>query len=237
VVAVVSERRVAFIVGGSSGIGGATARALAAAGWHVHLLARREDRLRVLADELGGSWQVADVASPDGLTEALRVSVERQGAPAFAVYSSGVLELGRVAEQSVAEWSRVIDVNLVGAFTFSRALLPVLEPGSRLVFVSSVSARHGMAGQTAYAASKAGLTRFAEALGREVQPDGIGVHVVEPGPTATEMLEREGTAANQLDPQHVGDIVAWLATLPPEVVLRELEVRVVTSGPFARRRH
>jgi NAD(P)-dependent dehydrogenase (short-subunit alcohol dehydrogenase family) len=233
----VSERPVAFVVGGSSGIGSATARALAGAGWHVHLLARREDRLRALAQELGGSWLVADAASSDDLTAALEESVRRHGAPAFAVYASGVLVIGDVTERSVAEWTSVVDVNLVGAFVFARTLVPALGPGSRLVFVSSISAHNGMAGQTAYAASKAGLTRFAEALGREVQPAGIGVHVVAPGPTATEMLDLPGTAAHQLDAGHVGDIVAWLATLPPEVVLRELEVRAVTSGPFARRRH
>jgi NAD(P)-dependent dehydrogenase (short-subunit alcohol dehydrogenase family) len=233
----VSERPVAFIVGGSSGIGAATARALSAQGWHVHLMARREERLRALADELGGSWLVADVASPDGLTAALEESVRRHGAPTFAVYASGVLGLGEVAGSSIAQWTGVVDVNLVGAFVFARALIPTLAAGSRLVFVSSISANSGMAGQTAYAASKAGLTRFAEALGREVQADGIGVHVVQPGPTATEMLDLPGTAAHQLDPQHVGDIVAWLAELPPEVVLREIEVRVVTSGPFAQRRH
>lgn len=232
-----SERAGAVVVGASSGIGAATARALAADGFRVHLLARRADRLRALAEEIGGTWAAADVADDTAFGAALAAGVEAHGAPAVAVYASGVLELGAVTEQSVAEFRRVLDINLVGAFAFAKALVPAMAPGSRLVLVSSISAQRGIQNQTAYAASKAGLSRLAEALGREVMPRGIGVHVIEPGPTATEMLDRPGTAAYQLDARHVGDVIAWLAHLPPQVVLRELDLRAVTVGPFATSRH
>jgi short-subunit dehydrogenase len=89
---------------------------------------------------------------------------------------------------------------------------------------------------TAYSASKAGLSCFAEALRHEVEPRGIGVCLVEPGPTATDILT-PGAHPYQLEAEHVGEIVAGLADVPPEVVLGAVEVWPVTAGPFARPRH
>jgi NAD(P)-dependent dehydrogenase (short-subunit alcohol dehydrogenase family) len=231
-----SDSPFAIVVGASSGIGSATARALASRGRSVHLLARRADQLRALADELGGSWAVADVTSPADLTAALSAAVAEHGPPSFAVYSSGVLGRGALVEQSLDEWRAVLDVNLVGAVVFAKALVPRLEAGSRLVFVSSVSARRGLANLTAYSASKAGLSCFAQALQQEVEPLGIGVCVVEPGPTATDILT-PGLHPYQLEPEHVGELVAGLADVPCDVVLGAIEVRPVTEGPFARPRH
>jgi NAD(P)-dependent dehydrogenase (short-subunit alcohol dehydrogenase family) len=153
------------------------------------------------------------------------------------VYAAGALEVSPVKGHPVELWRRIIEVNLTGAFLFARSVSDQLEPGSRIIFVSSVSGAKGQPNLSAYAASKAGLSRFAESLSAELEHQGIGVHVVAPGPVATPLLDRPGSPGFQLDADQVGDIVAWLASLPADVVVREIVVQAVTRGPYARDRH
>jgi NAD(P)-dependent dehydrogenase (short-subunit alcohol dehydrogenase family) len=89
---------------------------------------------------------------------------------------------------------------------------------------------------SAYSASKGGLERFAEAAAGELGRRGVGVHVVAPGQVATPMLDREGTSPFQLEPERVGELIAWLGELPPDVVLQNLVIEPTSVGPFAIRR-
>ena len=226
----------AAIVGASSGIGAATARRLAADGWRVHVTARREQPLRELAQETGATFTVADMSQED---DARRVAADLAalgGELRLAVYAAGVLEPAELAGHPLDAWERTIAVNLTGGFLFARELLPLLSAGSRVVFTSSVSARKGARGLAAYAASKSGLDRLAESLQAEHERDGIGVHVLALGPVATPMLDRPGVSPFQLDADEVADVIAYLTTLPPGVVMRDLQIRATTSGPFAQRR-
>ncbi|MDW5594252.1 SDR family oxidoreductase [Conexibacter stalactiti] len=226
----------AVIAGASSGIGAATARRLAADGWNVHVAARRAEPLRALAREISGSCTVADLSQA---ADARRLAddVAALGTPAkLAIYAAGVLEPAEIADHPLDVWERTIAVNLTGGFLFAQALLPSLGAGSRIVFTSSVSARKGARGLAAYSASKSGLDRLAEALQAEHEQDGIGVHVLALGPVATPMLDRPGVSPFQLDPEQVADVIAQLAALPPDLVMRDLQLRAVTKGPFARRR-
>jgi NAD(P)-dependent dehydrogenase (short-subunit alcohol dehydrogenase family) len=226
--------RSAVIVGGSSGIGAATARALAAEGFAVHLIARREEPLRELAAEIGGTYTAADMTDP---AEAERTLAALTAPVGIAVYGAGALAVSTVAEHPLDLWERAIAVNLTGAFLFARGIVDKLEPGSRVFFLSSVAAGKGQPRQGAYAASKSGLSRFAESFAAEMEPQGVGVHIVSPGPVATPMLDVPETSPFQLDPEQVADVIAYLAALPPDVVLRDVEMRAVVKGPFARRRH
>jgi NAD(P)-dependent dehydrogenase (short-subunit alcohol dehydrogenase family) len=230
------HRPVAVIGGASSGIGEAVARRLAADGFHVHVAARREQPLRALAEQVGGTSTVADLSQAADARRLADDVAALDGAVRLAVYAAGVLEPHAVASHPLDVWERTIAVNLTGGFLFSQALLPQLVPGSRLLFTSSVSARKGARGLAAYAASKSGLDRLAESIAAEHERDGIGVHVLALGPVATPMLDREGVSPFQLDPDEVADVVAYLATLPGSVVMRDLQIRAATSGPFARRR-
>ncbi|MDO8189426.1 SDR family oxidoreductase [Conexibacter sp. JD483] len=224
----------AVIAGASSGIGAAAARKLAAEGFHVHVAARRAEPLRELADAIGGSCTVADLSS-EADAQRLAADVAQLGrAPKLAIYAAGVLEPTQIAGHPLDVWERTIAVNLTGGFLFARELLPLLTAGSRIVFTSSVSARKGARGLAAYSASKSGLDRFAEALQAEHERDGIGVHVLALGPVATPMLDRPGVSPFQLDADEVADVIAYLATLPPGVVMRDLQIRAATKGPFAR---
>lgn len=226
----------AVIAGASSGIGAATARRLAADGWRVHLAARREQALRELAQASGATFTVADLAQAEDAQRLADDVAALGGAPRLAIYAAGVLEPAELAGHALDVWERTLAVNLTGAFLFTRALLPHLRAGSRVVFTSSVTARKGARGLAAYSASKSGLDRLAEALQAEHEQDGIGVHVLALGPVATPMLDRPGVSPFQLDPEQVADVIAHLATLPPGVVMRDLQIRAATRGPFAHRR-
>jgi NAD(P)-dependent dehydrogenase (short-subunit alcohol dehydrogenase family) len=227
--------RSAVIVGGSSGIGAATARLLAADGFAVHLIARREEALRELQGEIGGTFTAADMTDAAESERVLGALVAPVG---VAIYAAGVLgEIAPVAELSLAAWERALAVNLTGAFLFARGIAPKLEPGSRVFFLSSVAANKGQPRQAAYAASKAGLSRFAESFAAEMEPQGVGVHIVSPGPVATPMLDIPETSPFQLDAEQVADAIGHLVHLPADVVLRDVDLRAVVRGPFARRRH
>ncbi len=225
----------AVIVGGSSGIGAATARLLAREGCAVHLIARREDALRELATEIGGTYNAADMTVAE---ESARVLAAIDAPVGIAVYAAGVLgEIAPVADLPVAAWEHALAVNLTGAFLFARGIAPKLEPGSRVFFLSSVAAEKGQPRQAAYAASKAGLSRFAESFAAEMEPQGIGVHIVSPGPVATPMLDIPETSPFQLGAEQVAEVIGSLAKLPADVVLRDVSMRAVVRGPFTRRRH
>jgi NAD(P)-dependent dehydrogenase (short-subunit alcohol dehydrogenase family) len=231
----VSPAKTAVIVGGSSGIGAATARLLAAEGFAVHLVARREEPLRELAAEIGGTYTAADMTDAATCEQVLDALPTPLG---VAIYAAGVLgEIAPVAELSLAAWEQALAVNLTGAFLFARGVAPKLEPGSRVFFLSSVAANKGQPRQAAYAASKAGLSRFAESFAAEMEPQGVGVHIVSPGPVATPMLDIPETSPFQLDAEQVAEAIVHLVDLPPDVVLRDVDLRAVTRGPFARRRH
>jgi NAD(P)-dependent dehydrogenase (short-subunit alcohol dehydrogenase family) len=225
----------AVIVGGSSGIGAATARLLAGEGFAVHLIARREEPLRELAAEIGGTYTVADMTDAG---ESERVLGELDAPLGVAIYAAGILgEIAPVADLAVASWEGALAVNLTGAFLFARGVAPKLEPGSRVFFLSSVAANKGQPRQAAYAASKAGLSRFAESFAAEMEPKGVGVHIVSPGPVATPMLDIPETSPFQLDPEQVAATIGYLVHLPTDVVLRDVDLRAVVRGPFTRRRH
>lgn len=226
----------AVIVGASSGIGAATARRLAGDGWRVHLVARREAPLRELAAATAATFTVADVSLADDAQRIGDAVAALGGEVRLAIYAAGVLEPSPLLTHPLAVWERTLAVNLTGGFHFAQVLLPHLGAGSRVVFLSSVSGRRGARGLAAYAASKSGLDRLAEALQAEHERDGIGVHVLQLGPVATPMLDRPGVSPFQLEPEQVADVIAYLATLPPGLVMRDLQIRAATSGPFARRR-
>ena len=127
----------------------------------------------------------------------------------------------------------MIRVNLRSAFVVSQAVLPLMPQGGRIIFVSSSSAHEPHPGKTAYSASKAGLNAFAFALAKEVDRDGINVHVVTTGPVDTPMLDGVRFAMLALNAPDVARTIAWLDTLAPNVKLSEVQMSSVEQGPFA----
>ena len=221
--------RVAIITGGSSGIGLACGRLLAAEGYDVVLTARREGPLRAAADEIGARWIAADSADE----AAFAAVVGAAGRVDLLVHAAGVMAGTFVRKETADTFDSVLRTNLRSAFVVTAAVLPVMTAGGRIVFLSSSSAHAPQPGKAAYSASKAGLNAFALALAKEVDRDGIAVHVVTTGPVATPMLDDVHFPMLALDVDDVAKTIAWLDTLAPSVSLPEVAVGAVEKGPFA----
>jgi NAD(P)-dependent dehydrogenase (short-subunit alcohol dehydrogenase family) len=138
-----------------------------------------------------------------------------------------------VRKEDLATFERVVRTNLTSAFVVAAAALPVMASGGRMVFLSSSSAHAPQPGKAGYSASKAGLNAFAFALAAEVERDGIAVHVLTTGPVATPMLDDVHFPMRTLGVAEVADAVLWLDRLPGNVVLPEIRMSSVDSGPFA----
>jgi NAD(P)-dependent dehydrogenase (short-subunit alcohol dehydrogenase family) len=221
--------RVAVVTGGSSGIGREVGRQLAAAGHDVVLTARRPGPLREAADAIGARWVAADTAVPDELAAV----VTEAGAVDLVVHAAGAMDGTFVRKETLESFEAVVRTNLTSAFVVAHGALPAMGPGGRFVFLSSSSSHAPQPGRSAYSASKAGLNAFAGALAREVERDGIAVHVVTTGPVATPMLDDVRFPMRTLGVEEVAAAIVWLDTLPPNVVLPEVELSSVDAGPFA----
>ena len=221
-----STGRVAVITGGSSGIGEATARALADDGHRVALPARRADRIQALADELGdGAIAIeADVTDRESVVAAAdRVRRELGGAD-ILVNNAGVMLTAPFGSDQRVEHRRMVETNLLGAMTATEVFLDQLrDGGGDLVNVSSVAGRVAPAGFAAYAATKWGINGWSEALRVELQPD-IRVTVIEPGAITTELTDPASKRADQTATAEIGRH-RLAVNRPQRVTLNEILVR------------
>jgi NADP-dependent 3-hydroxy acid dehydrogenase YdfG len=230
--------RVAVITGASSGIGEATARALAADGHRLALLARRVDRIEASARELGdGAIAIeADVTDRGSIVAAAeRVNRELGGAD-ILVNNAGVMLLAPFTSDQRAEHRQMVEVNLLGAMTATEVFLDQLrQGGGDLVNISSVAGRTARAGNAAYAATKWGINGWSEALRQELQPD-IRVTVIEPGAVATELTDHITDAETKLatqrfvkdlatTPMDIAEVIAFAVSRPRRMTLNEILVR------------
>lgn len=221
---------VAIVTGGSGGIGRACAKVLVDRGYDVVIAARREQPLEATAKELNCRWVVADCS----IEEDVRHLFAEAGPPKMVVHSAGGLEGTVVRDQPAEVFEGLFRANLLSAYHVTRAALQTMGAGCRLVYISSTAGIKGMPGMSAYAASKAGLVALAQSVAGEVEEDGIGVHIVTPGPVRTAMIgSGQGRKQWPLEPEDVASAVAWLADLDPRVVVREVVMRCAIRGPFA----
>jgi NAD(P)-dependent dehydrogenase (short-subunit alcohol dehydrogenase family) len=219
--------RRALVTGASSGIGLATALALARAGADVHGAARRAD---VMEREAGGLFVAhrGDVTSPADM-EALAAAA---GPLDVAVFAAGTnIPERRLRQLTTESWDLLVATNLSSAFYGVRAVLPVLRrPGGLVVFVASVSAAWPDASGPAYQAAKAGVLAMARAAALEELGQGVRFSTVLPGAVDTPIMDRrpEPPAADvrrrMLRPDDVADVCVFLAGLPDHVHVPELTV-------------
>jgi NADP-dependent 3-hydroxy acid dehydrogenase YdfG len=227
-----------LITGASSGIGEATARALAASGFRLALLARRADRIQTLAEELGqGAIAIqADVTDRDSVIKAAdRVQAELGGADVL-VNNAGIMLLAPFTAEGHDDHRRMIEANLLGAMTVTEVFLGQLrDGGGDLVNLSSVAGRTARPGNAVYAATKWGLNGWSEALRQELQPD-VRVMVIEPGAVATELTDHitnadSRQAAEQMYKElaitagDIAEVIAFAVTRPRRMTINEILVR------------
>ncbi|MAN47589.1 MAG: 3-hydroxyacyl-CoA dehydrogenase [Hyphomonas sp.] len=214
--------RKAFVTGGASGLGAATARALAAAGATVGIFDRDVDKGQAIADELGGRFFAVDVSDAASAGAAVAAAIAALGTPSVLVNCAGIGTaariVGRDGPMPLDDFSRVINVNLVGSFNMMRLCahaMSLAEPdenGQRGVVIStaSVAAYEGQIGQAAYAASKGGIVSLTLPAAREFARFGIRVLAIAPGLFLTPLLEglpqetQDGLAAAIPNPPRLG---------------------------------
>jgi NADP-dependent 3-hydroxy acid dehydrogenase YdfG len=240
---------VALVTGASSGIGEATARALAAHGAAVALAARREGRLAQLARDIrrgGGRALVVetDLTDKAQAQAAVARTVAEWGRLDILVNNAGVGLLGPIENAPLAEWEQMVRVDLLGVLYTTHAALPHLlraaEDAPRrvadLVNVSSRAGRVAQSGNGVYAATKFGVAAFSESLRQEVTGRHVRVAVVEPGLVATEALSHVREEARQqfmqrlagvepLAAEDIADAIGYIVTRPRRVAVNELFVR------------
>jgi len=190
----------ALVTGGASGLGAATARALARAGAKVAVLDVNADAAQSIAKEIGGLAVKCDVADAKSAEAAVAEAKAAHGAARVLINCAGIGPaqriVGRDGPMPLDAFKRVIDVNLIGSFNLMRlaaagmTALPALEDGERGVIVStaSVAAYEGQIGQAAYSASKGGIVALTLPAAREFARSGIRVNAIAPGLFATPLL-------------------------------------------------
>ena len=233
-----SHARTAVVTGASSGIGAATARALAAEGFHVICAARRTDRIEALAAEIGGKAVACDVTSADsvrGLAEAvgeeLHVLVNNAG---------GAFGAASVESADPEDWRQMYDVNVIGVLHVTQALLPALRASGDglIVNMGSTAGRIAYEGGGGYTAAKHGTQVVTETLRLELCGEPIRISEIAPGMVRTDEFglvrfggdreKAEAVYAGVPDPlvaEDVADAIAWIATRPSHVNIDEMVIR------------
>ena len=235
---------VALVTGASSGIGEATARALAERGAQVAVAARRKDRLDALASEIEGLAIEADVTQRDQAVATVETAAHELGRLDIVVNNAGVMLLGPIVDAPVDEWDRMFDLNVKGLMYVAHAALPHLIRAAELdprkvadlVNVSSVAGRRVGVGGGVYQATKHAVGVFSEALRQEVTERHVRVALMEPGAVATELthhlrpeIRNQFSAAGGdypiLDSGDIADAIVYMVTRPRHMGINEMLIR------------
>jgi NADP-dependent 3-hydroxy acid dehydrogenase YdfG len=238
------QGKVALVTGASSGIGDATARALAEAGADVAITARRIERLDVLARDLekSGARALAIAADLVREDESRRVVAETEahfGRLDILVNNAGVMLLAPVDGSDPQDWRHMLELNVLGPMVSSQAALAGMRArrGGHIVNIASTAGRIANANASGYAASKFALVAFTESLRREVFNDRIRVTVIEPGVVETELrehiphgatkqaLDSWAASMRQLQPEDVANAVLYAVMQPDHVNVNEILMR------------
>jgi len=219
--------RAAIVTGGGTGIGAATARALAASGVSVIVTGRRAEPLEDVADQIGGVGVVADVTSEDDWGRVVSVADEHFGGVDTLVANAGIEAFGSVETVALDEWRTVQQTNVDGVLLGIRAVAPIMRRrgGGSIVVVSSVAGLTSGPEYAAYVTSKTAVLGMVRSAAVDLGPDRIRVNAVCPGWTRTEMSEREtevmageeGITAEQLWSRLVEPLPLGRAAEPDEI--------------------
>jgi NADP-dependent 3-hydroxy acid dehydrogenase YdfG len=240
---------VAVVTGASSGIGEATALALAAEGATVAMVARRADRLEALAKRIA-SFGPEPIVIPADLTDASEAPrligevVAKAGRLDILINNAGVMLLGPVSGAPLEEWEEMIDINIRGLLHCAHAALPhLLDAAGRdprrvadMVNISSVAGRTVNSGSGVYNLTKHGVGAFSEALRLEVTGRHVRVGLIEPGATKTELVRHNRPEIQEVVARRFGDMprleagdisdaIVYMVTRPRDVAINEILIR------------
>jgi NADP-dependent 3-hydroxy acid dehydrogenase YdfG len=221
------QDRVLLITGASSGIGAATARAASAAGWRVVLAARSEDRLRALADELGGPQRAlavrCDVTDWDAQQRMAESATSAFGAIDAAFANAGFGAQRGFLASTPEHWREMVLTNVYGAALTLRATIPALKQSrGHALLTSSVAGRRVLPGSL-YSCTKHAVTAMGEAARQDLHGTGVRVTLIEPGMVDTPFFEQR--PRNALEPDDIARAVLYAISQPPHVDVNEILIR------------
>lgn len=231
-------QRTAVVTGASSGIGAATARALAGAGFRVVCAARRQERVQALADEIGGVAVACDVTNTDDVH---RLAETAGGVVDVLVNNAGgAFGADEVAAADPEDWRAMFEVNVLGTLHVTQALLPALlaSGDAVLINIGSTAGHIAYEGGGGYTAAKHGVAVMTETLRLELVGKPIRITEIAPGMVETEEFglvrfggdraKRDAVYAGVPDPltaEDIADAVTWVATRPSHVNIDQLVIR------------
>lgn len=240
-----TQKNTAIITGASSGIGQATAKELAARGYHVMLAARREERLVDLKKEIeaeGGSadFRVTDVTSVDEMKSLAQETLDKSGRIDVLVNNAGLMPLSYMNKLKLDEWDKMVDVNIKGVLYGIAAVLPIMEQqkSGHILNVSSVAGHQVMKGSAVYSGTKYAVRAISDGLRQEIDPSHeIRVTIVSPGAVATELtdtitdddvLDSFKSMSESMEPLQAEDIanaIGYAVEQPSHVDVNEILIR------------
>ena len=234
-----------MVTGASSGIGEATARALAREGYAVSLAARREERINELCDEIASNGGKAlavptDVSDQASAAALIKTTKDELGAVDVLVNNAGVMLLGPIIGADIEHWQRMVNVNVLGLMYCTHAALPVMQEqgGGHVVNVSSVAGRVARLGSGVYNATKWGVGAFSESLRQEGVNYNVRVTIIEPGfvdtelqghnehPLVVETIQKSIEEIGKvLEPGDIANAIVYAVQQPAHVSINEVLVR------------
>src|ERR1700712_1242250 len=230
-----SSQRVAVVTGASSGIGAATAKTLAGLGFHVVCVARREDRIKAMAEEIGGTAIVADVTDSDAVA-AMAAGLDR--VDVLVNNAGGAKGVEPVADADLENWQWMWEVNVMGTLRVTRALLPkLIDSGDGLIVtITSIAAFEIYDGGAGYTAAKHGQAALHQTLRGELLGKPVRLTEIAPGMVETEFSvvrfdgdqDRADAVYKGMTPltaEDVAEVIGFVASRPPHVNLDQIVIR------------
>jgi NADP-dependent 3-hydroxy acid dehydrogenase YdfG len=235
--------KVAIITGASAGIGRACARALAGEGAHLVLTARRKERLAQLKREIEAAGGRAVIVVGDARKEttaiaAVKTAVKTFGRIDILINNTGLGNYKNLADTSAADYDEMMDTNVRSTFLFTRHTVPVMlkQKSGTILMISSMAGVYGFGGQAVYCMTKFAQVGFAQALDRELRPNGIKVGAICPGGVKTEFALGKGRTvksvaeSNMLDAEDVAGVVLMACTQSPKSRIIEVQMRTMAES-------
>jgi NADP-dependent 3-hydroxy acid dehydrogenase YdfG len=238
------EGKVVVVTGASSGIGQATALALAAENAKVVVAARRADRLEELVKHISESGKeaisiTADVSEEKQAQDIIHKTKDKYGRVDILINNAGLMLLGLIDGANTEDWRRMVNTNLLGLMYMTHAVLPVMKAQGEghIVNISSVAGRTARVGSGVYNATKWAVGAFSESLRQEVYKDKIRVTIIEPGAVATELSNHITDAAAKeqiqswvksmtpLQSEDIAAAIVYAVTQPQHVNVNEILIR------------
>jgi NAD(P)-dependent dehydrogenase (short-subunit alcohol dehydrogenase family) len=220
----------AIVTGASRGIGLAIARALAREGVRLGLLSRSRP-------DVGGEFVAIDLADLERIPGAVRTLSEKLGTVDYLINNAGTFLEKAVPETQLADWERVLRINLTAPYLLTREVLPhmITRRQGRIINIGSTSSTQGYLHQSAYCASKHGLLGFGRSLALEAKPHNVHVHTLCPGGVDTDLIK--GTYLGErlqgqpmINPEDIAEMVLFLLRQPDNIDLAEVVVRRFDSN-------